>query len=220
MTVAGQSTVIYGYDNADRLTGITQGSSSVSINYDNANRRTTLTLPNGIQLAYGYDNANELTGLTYTLGANNIGSLTYGYDNDGRIMTRGGTLDVTNLPAVLASATYDANNRLTQWGSTNLSYDADGNLTGDGTNTLHWNTRNQLMSLSGGSTGSFVYDALGRRESKTINGTSTNFLYDGMNLEQELSGTTPTVNYLTGENIDETLAAPIAQATTVISPTL
>ena len=47
---------------------------------------------------------------------------------------------------------------------------------------------------------------LGRCESKTISSTSTNFLYDGLNLEQELNGTTPTVNYLTGANIDETLS--------------
>ena len=51
-----------------------------------------------------------------------------------------------------------------------------------------------------------MYDALGRRESKTISGTATNFLYDGLNLEQELNGTTPTVNYLTGANIDKTLS--------------
>ena len=203
MTVAGQTAVNYGYDNADRLTGITQGSSSVGIAYDNANRRTTLTLPNGIQLTYGFDNANQLTGLTYKLGATMVGSLTYGYDNDGRIINRGGTFDVTNLPATLASASYDANNRLTQWGAKTLSYDANGNLTGDGTNTYTWNTRNQLMSLAGGSTGSFVYDALGRRESKTIGGTATNFLYDGLNMEQESSGGTPTVNYLTGAGIDE-----------------
>ena len=94
-----------------------------------------LTLPNGIQLTYGFDNANELTGLTYTLGASTVGTMTYGYDSDGRIITRGGTLDVTNLPAALASASYDANNRLTNWGSTSLSYDVDGNLTDGGTNT-------------------------------------------------------------------------------------
>ena len=175
----------------------------MAINYDNANRRTTLTLPNGIELAYGYDNANELTGLTYTLGTSTVGTMTYGYDGDGRIVTRGGTLDVTNLPVALASASYDANNRLTNWGSATLSYDADGNLTGDGTNIDTWNTRNQLTGISGSTTASFVYDALGRRESKTIGGTATNFLYDGLNLEQELSGTTPTVNYLTGANIDE-----------------
>jgi len=77
MTVAGQSAVSYGYDNANRLTSITQGSSSVSIAYDNANRRTTLTLPNGLQLTYGFDNANELTGPTYKLGSTTVGSLTY-----------------------------------------------------------------------------------------------------------------------------------------------
>ena len=44
---------------------------------------------------------------------------------------------------------------------------------------------------------------LGKCESKTIGGTATNFLYDGLNLEQELNGTTPTVNYLTGANIAE-----------------
>ncbi|MGB9430062.1 MAG: RHS repeat-associated core domain-containing protein [Gammaproteobacteria bacterium] len=206
MTVAGQTAVNYGYDNADRLTGITQGSSSVAISYDNANRRATLTLPNGIQLTYGFDNANQLTGLTYKLGASTVGNMTYGYDNDGRIATRGGSFDVTNLPATLASASYDANNRLTQWGAKTLSYDNNGNLTGDGTNSYTWNTRNQLTGISGGSTASFVYDALGRRESKTISSTSTNFLYDGLNLEQELNGTTPTVNYLTGAGIDETLS--------------
>ena len=113
---------------------------------------------------------------------------------------------MTNLPAALASASYDANNRLTNWDSTTLSYDADGNLTGDGTNAYTWNTRNQLTGISGGTTASFLYDALGRRESKTISSTSTNFLYDGLNIEQELNGTTPTVNYLTGAGIDETLS--------------
>ncbi len=185
---------------------ITQGSSSVSIAYDNASRRTTLTLPNGIKLTYGFDNANELTGLTYTLSSTTIDTMTYGYNADGEIVSRGGTLDVTNLPAALASASYDANNRLTNWGSTSLSYDVDGNLTGDGTNTYTWNTRNQLTGIVGGTTASFVYDASGRRESKTINGTATNFLYDGLNIEQELNGTTPTVNYLTGAGIDETLS--------------
>ena len=144
--------------------------------------------------------------------ANGI-KLSYGYDNDGRIVTRGGTFDVTNLPAALASASYDANNRLTQWGAKSLSYDANGNLTGDGTNTYTWNTRNQLMSIAGGSSGSFVYDALGRRESKTIGGTATNFLYDGLNMEQELSGTTPTANYLTGANIDEVFSRTTSSGT-------
>lgn len=58
-----------------------------------------------------------------------------------------------------------------------------------------------------------MYDALGRRESKTISKTSTSFLYDGLNLEQELKRTTPTVNYLTGAGIDETLSRTDSKGT-------
>ena len=47
MTVSGQAAVGYGYDAANRLTGITQGSTTVGFGYDGAGRRTSLTLPNG-----------------------------------------------------------------------------------------------------------------------------------------------------------------------------
>jgi RHS repeat-associated protein len=46
---------------------------------------------------------------------------------------------------------------------------------------------------------------VGRREAKTVASTSTQFLYDGANPIQELSGTTVTANILTGLGIDEYL---------------
>ena len=46
MTVAGQNAVSYGWDSANRLTGITQDRVLVGF-YDNANRRTSLALPTG-----------------------------------------------------------------------------------------------------------------------------------------------------------------------------
>jgi hypothetical protein len=39
-----------------------------------------------------------------------------------------------------------------------------------------WNARNQLASLTGPVSGSFGYDGVGRRRSKTIGGTTTQFL--------------------------------------------
>ncbi|MGC1679665.1 MAG: hypothetical protein WA740_19205, partial [Candidatus Binataceae bacterium] len=42
-----------------------------------------------------------------------------------------------------------------------------------------------------------------RRMSKTINGPTTKFLYDGLNPVQELQSGTPIANLLTGLNIDE-----------------
>lgn len=44
---------------------------------------------------------------------------------------------------------------------TALTYDLNGNLTGDGTNTYTWDARGHLSALSGGVTASFVYDGFG-----------------------------------------------------------
>ena len=55
-------------------------------------------------------------------------------------------------------------------------------------------------------TASFVYDGLGRREKKTVNGSLTEFLYDGVNPVQETSGATILANMLTGLDIDEYFA--------------
>ena len=55
MTVVGQPVVDYSFDNANRLTGLTQGTSSVAVSYDSASRRTNVTLPNGVVAAYTYD---------------------------------------------------------------------------------------------------------------------------------------------------------------------
>ena len=82
-----------------------------------------------------------------------------------------------------------------------FSYDDNGNLTSDGVRTYTWNARNQLASLTGPVNGSFAYDGFGRRRSKTIGGTTTQFLYDGFNPVQELSSGTPTANLLTGPHV-------------------
>src|SRR5207249_4470716 len=174
MTVAGQAAVGYTYDLAGRLTQIAQGASTVGFSYDSASRRTSLTLPNGVMVAYSYDAASQLTGLTYSLGQTTLGNLTYAYDAAGRRTSAGGSFARTGLPLALSSATYNANNQLTQWGTAALNYDLNGNLTGDGVNNYHWDVRNQLSSISavnGGATiASFQYDAFGRR-SEILPGT-------------------------------------------------
>ena len=63
-----------------------------------------------------------------------------------------------------------------------------------------------ITGISGpGMSASFVYDGLGRREKKTINGNLTEFLYDGLNPVQETSGATILANILPGLGIDEFL---------------
>ena len=203
MTVAGQTLVSYTYDDADRLTGVTQGSASVALVYDDANRRTSLTLPNGIVLESTHDDDSQLTALTYKLGGVTIGDLTYGYDGGGQRVSMGGSYARTGLPSTLTSATYDDANQIATWGGTSFSYDDNGNLTSDGAKTYTWNARNQMTGLSGGSSASFAYDGLGRRRSRTVSSTTTQFLYDGLNPVQELASGTPIANLLTGLGIDE-----------------
>src|SRR5690348_4761805 len=100
----------------------------------------------------------------------------YAYDLAGRRINLAGTFARTGVPQAVSSAGYNVNNQLTSWKGPNLAYDANGNLTNDGTNTYTWNARNQVVSISGAVNASFQYDAFGRRASKTI-GAKTQFLY-------------------------------------------
>jgi RHS repeat-associated protein len=210
MTVAGQPIVNYAYDNANRLTDITQGSSNVHFDYDAAGRRTKTTLPNGVTENYTYDVASRLTGIEYWNGTTLLGNLTYTYDAAGNRTKIGGSYARTGLPQAVSSASYNAANQQTNWAGTTLSYDANGNLIGDGANTYTWDARDRLASMTGAS---FSYDALGRRTSKTIGGASTGYLYDGQNPVQELLGGSPTANILMGLRIDEYLTRTDAAGT-------
>jgi uncharacterized protein RhaS with RHS repeats len=75
-----------------------------------------------------------------------------------------------------------------------------------GTTTYTWNVRDQLTAVSGPTvTASFQYDVLDRRKRRTVNGTTTDFLYDGSTTVQELSGGSVQANLLLGIGIDEVL---------------
>ncbi len=203
MTVGGQAQISYSYDKVGRLIQITQGTSGVQSTYDGDNRRTSLTLPNGVTVSYSYDAGSQLTAINYTLGSSTLGNLTYSYDLAGRRTSVGGSFAGTGTAGVLTSASYNGDNQLTQFGPSNLTYDANGNLTSDGVNTYTWDARNHLVSISGAILASFRYDPFGRRVTRTVGSKITNFLYDSLNVVQELSGGTPSGNLLTGLGVDE-----------------
>ena len=205
MTVAGQPTVNYSYDAGDRVTQITQGSSTVLLGYDADGRRTSLTLPNNVVASYAYDAASELLGITYTQAGSVIGDLAYTYDSVGHRATVSGSLAHTSPPQPIANAVYNADNQLTQWGTTTVIYDANGNVTNDGTHVYTWDGRNHLVAVDNGGSASFGYDPFGRRISKTVFGLNTGFLYNGANVVQELSGSSPSANLLSG-GVDEVFA--------------
>jgi len=204
MTANGQQPTVYQYDAASRLIQVAQGSLTVGLGYDNANRRTLLTYPNGTNTSYSYDLASRLTNITHNGPSGVIEALKYTYDGAGnRVSLMRNGANASLLPAAVASASYDAANEQTAYAGTTLTYDNNGNLTTDGTNTYQWDARNRLMGLSGGSTASFAYDPLGRRINKTINGVSTQFAYDGNDITAEIGSSTVGTTYLRSLNIDE-----------------
>jgi RHS repeat-associated protein len=212
MTVSGQEAVKYTYDEANRLKELTRGTQKVSFAYNEANYPTKTTLVDGIEEQYGYDAASELTSIAYKKGSTTLGELDYSYNpNSGREAVWG-SYARTGLPEAISSATYNADNEQTERNSKKLSYDANGNLTSDGTNEYKWNARNQLSAITGGTAASFEYDPFGRRISKTIGGTTTKVLYDEANAIQETKGTA-TANLLTGLSPDQTLARTTSSGT-------
>jgi RHS repeat-associated protein len=100
----------------------------------------------------------------------------------------------------VSSATYNADNQLTNWAGTTLTYDANGNLTADGTSTYTWNARGELTTIAAGSTttAAYGYDPTGRRTAKTISGATTGFAYNGSTAIQEKTGSTVSANSIVG----------------------
>lgn len=68
--------------------------------------------------------------------------------------------------------TYNAANQLTSGGAT---YDNNGNLSSDGTNSYTWDRANRLLSMGGAS---YAYDGEGRRIRQTIAAQVTQYLLD------------------------------------------
>lgn len=66
-------------------------------------------------------------------------------------------------------------------GTKNYQYDANGNVTADGTYTYVWGDDNKLKKVNQRTTpiASFTYDALGRRETMTAGGVTKTYHYDG-----------------------------------------
>ena len=150
-----------------------------------------------------HDPVSRPAGLTHAKGATVLEHLNYGFDQaDNKTQAQQAQQTATALPSAVQAA-YDAANQQAQFAGATLAYDGNGNVTNDGANTYVWDARDRLIGISGGTTASFVYDALDRRIGKTINGVTTTYLYDGANVVTEAGASN--ASYLSTLNIDEPL---------------
>ena len=195
--------VTYSYDANSQLTQVAQGVINGVLTHDAIGRRTQVQRSNGVTTTYAYDPASRLAGLTHAKGATVLESLNYGLDQaDNKTQVQQAQQNATALPPAVTAA-YDAANQQAQFAGASLAYDANGNLTSDGTTTYVWDARDRLIGISGGTSATFSYDALDRRLAKTINGATTTYLYDGADVVTEAGATN--ASYLSTLNIDEPL---------------
>jgi RHS repeat-associated protein len=108
---------------------------------------------------------------------------------------------------------YNELNQLTEDDSCLYTYDADGNMTTKiskqthDTTTFMWDIENKLVEVrKPGMIVRHTYDALGRRMSKTVNGETKKFGYDGNDLILEMNGQDSILaNYTHGPGVDDPL---------------
>jgi YD repeat-containing protein len=185
MRANAQPPVTYAYNANSQLSQVTQGPLSATLTHDALGRRTQLQRSNGVTTTYNYDLASRLIGLTHAKGMTILDELTHAFDAaDNKTQVDKLVQNATALPPVVTAA-YNALNQQIQFSSTTLTYDYNGNLINDGTNTYQWDARDRLIGISGGTSASFSYDALDRRVAKTINGATSIYLYDGADVVTE-----------------------------------
>jgi RHS repeat-associated protein len=132
---------------------------------------------------YTYDQANRLSQVK----RNDTVTATYTHDNNGNRLTG---------PGVTTPATYDAQDRLLQYGLTTYAYTLNGELQartfGGQTRTYSYDALGNLRSVSlpGGAMIEYLIDGQNRRVGKKVNGALVQgFLYkDQLNPVAELDG--------------------------------
>jgi RHS repeat-associated protein len=136
---------------------------------------------------FGYDGLNRLT-QTVRPSSSGLPNESYVYDSVGN----------REDPGNSALYGYDNNNRITASPGLTYTFDADGSMLtrSDGAVFTH-DPRNRLRQFAKGTaSASYLYEAGGRRVSKTVNGTSMWFLWDDSSLLAEYDGGgTPTKRY-------------------------
>ena len=182
LTYPGAKVVTYSYDAANRLTQVTDWlARTTHYAYDTAWRLTGATNPNGTSASYGYDDAGRLTSLSNTRSdASVIAGYSYTLDPIGNHSQAVANEPLSPvIPDQTASYTYDAENRITNINGTPNTFDANGNMTGKGSDIFAYDYENRLVqsNVVGVST-QYGYDGLGNRFARTAGGATTRYVLD------------------------------------------
>jgi RHS repeat-associated protein len=175
--------VTYTFDDANRVQDVLEQDTStlVTYHYDTLGREHSLTRANG-STVYAYEADDDLQSITHNGLA---GTPTLNYLSNKAHQLRSFTYNLPFLgptPPQVSTVSYVPNalNQYASVGGTSLSYDAKGNLTGDGQATYSYDAENRLTSATkAGTTTVYIYDGEGRRIAKQVGAEVTGYLSDG-----------------------------------------
>jgi RHS repeat-associated protein len=201
------------YDGLDRPTVINENGTTAiaTVTYDALGRRAGETR-GAVSIAYGYDQISRLATLNNNLsGTLNDVVTGFGYNSANQVVARTRSNDAyafNGYPIADVSRPYTANglNQYTVAGPATFTYDANGNMLGDGTKTYTYDVENRLLTGSGAATTTLQYDPLGRLWRIVVPAKTIEFVYDGDALVYEYNGAT-VVRYVHGNLDDDPLVS-------------
>lgn len=199
------------FDQLNRLEKIFLNGSatpSVSYAYDQLSRLTSVSYDNGTSSSYAFELNNDLVAMAHNFVGSAV-SYTFGYNAVHELIATGLT-DPTfhwhpQASGTVAYGMADVVNRYPTVGGNAYSYDANLNLTADGTWTFAYDSENRLLSANkAGTAASFKYDPVNRQAQKTVNSVSTRFVYDGTRLIATYDGSGNLLDrYVHGLGVDQ-----------------
>ncbi|HEX4738824.1 MAG TPA: RHS repeat-associated core domain-containing protein, partial [Allosphingosinicella sp.] len=206
----------FDYDGLDRMSAVHDSAGTVlaSFTYDQLGRRNGLGQGYGASYSttsYAYDGASRLQTMTHDLaGTASDQVLGFGYNPASQIVSRTRSNSGWEYTEqVQGSKSYAVNglNQYTSAAGVGFGYDANGNLSSDGTSTYVYDAENRLVSVTGGTSVTMSYDPLGRLWQYAAPSGTVRFLDDGERLteEENTSGALLRV-YAHGSDEDEPLA--------------
>jgi YD repeat-containing protein len=167
--------------------------------FNEVDNMVTMTELDGTLVTYTYDDTDQLLSEARSKGGQSS-LISYSYDLLGNRLTR-------NADGVITTYTYGAGNVLesevTGSALTNYEYDGNGNLTvrdvEGALTTYTWDDEDRLIGIinPNGTTETYEYSADGLRQKKVTPAGTTQFVWDGANVLQELDGAGNLKNHYT-----------------------
>lgn len=176
----------------EKLTDWLKHETKFTYNPDSDLEKTVLPSETKDEDKYTYNDADQMTEVKMVKSTETLASLVYTLDSDGQVKKT----TTKGLPgAEVTEDTYDENNRLTKYGSTEYKYDAANNPTKEGSTE---NTFNEGDELEKSTSATYSYDELGERtKTKPSAGPATTYGYDQAgeltSVERPKEGATPEI---------------------------